>query len=146
MKSPTGVSGGADNHSSCLYNVPRLEIGSEWLVDAAGCDPRALASVDCLEALFARVIADLDLHPLHAPRFHRFPEPGGITGFVMLTESHLACHTYPEHGLVTINLYCCRPRPEWPWRERLGELLGAAQVEVRNVARAVALSGLAACR
>jgi S-adenosylmethionine decarboxylase len=54
---------------------------------------------------------------------------------VMLTESHLACHTYPEHGLAAINLYCCRPRPEWPWEERLAALLGATDVRVRKVER-----------
>ena len=78
----------------------------------------------------------LDLHPIHDPQFHVFPAPGGITGFVMLSESHLACHTYPEHGVLTINLYCCRPRPEWAWSERLAEIVGATNVDVREVTRA----------
>jgi len=119
-------------------------IGSEWLVDAAGCRPESLTSVEALQTLFSRVIAELELHPIHEPRFHVFPSPGGITGFVMLTESHLACHTYPEHGVITINLYCCRPRPEWPWRERLAEILGAASVEVTEVVRAAAVPELVA--
>ena len=123
-----------------------MNIGEEWLVDAAGCDPQALTSIDCLQALFARVIGELDLHPIHAPQFHRFPDPGGITGFVMLTESHLACHTYPEHGLITINLYCCRPRPEWPWSERLAEMVGATRVDVRSVVRAAASELVSECR
>lgn len=112
-----------------------MDIGAEWLIDAAGCDPELLASVGTIERLFDRIIADLDLHPLHEPKFHLFPPPGGITGFVVLTESHLACHTYPEHGVITLNLYCCRPRPEWTWREGLAELLGATDVEVRSVTR-----------
>lgn len=112
-----------------------MDIGAEWLIDAAGCDPELLASVSTIERLFDRIIADLDLHPLHEPKFHLFPPPGGITGFVVLTESHLACHTYPEHGVITLNLYCCRPRPEWTWREGLAELLGATEVEVRSVTR-----------
>lgn len=112
-----------------------MDIGAEWLIDAGGCDPRLLASVDVMQRLFDRIIADLDLHPLHEPTFHLFPPPGGITGFVVLTESHLACHTYPEHGVITLNLYCCRPRPEWTWREGLAEFLGATDVEVRSVPR-----------
>ena len=112
-----------------------MDIGAEWLVDAAGCDPRLLTSIDTLQRLFDRIIADLDLHPLHEPKFHLFPPPGGITGFVVLSESHLACHTYPEHGVITLNLYCCRPRPEWTWREGLAEILGATEVEVRSVLR-----------
>jgi S-adenosylmethionine/arginine decarboxylase-like enzyme len=54
----------------------------------------------------------------------------------MLTESHLACHTYPEFGVATFNLYCCRERPSWPWDERLREMLGASAVSVRRVRRA----------
>ena len=115
-----------------------MMIGSEWLVDAAGCRPGALTSVATLRLLFERITAELDLHPAHEPRFHVFPPPGGVTGFVILSESHLACHTYPEHGIITLNLYCCRPRPEWPWRERLGEILGASEVVVRAFARSVA--------
>ncbi len=114
-----------------------MEIGSEWLIDAGGCREEALRDVAVLEELFARVIADLDLRPLHAPAWHVFPGPSGVTGFVMLTESHLACHTYPEHGVATINLYCCRPRPEWPWQERLAEILGASDVRVTRVERAM---------
>ena len=114
-----------------------MSIGSEWLVDAAGCRPDALTSVETLGALFARIISELVLHPIHEPQFHVFPPPGGITGFVMLTESHLACHTYPELGIMTVNLYCCRPRDPWPWRKRLTEIVGATSVEVREIGRAV---------
>jgi S-adenosylmethionine decarboxylase len=114
-----------------------MMIGSEWLVDAADCRPGALTSVATLRSLFERITDELDLHPVHEPRFHIFPPPGGVTGFVILSESHLACHTYPEHGIITLNLYCCRPRPEWPWRERLGEILGASEVVVRALARSV---------
>ena len=115
-----------------------MEIGTEWLVEAAGCDEDALRDAALLERLFARVIAELHLTPLHATSWHAFPGPGGFTGFVMLTESHLACHTYPEHALATFNLYCCRPRPDWPWRERLAEMLGATDVRVRAVDRTMA--------
>ena len=114
-----------------------MNIGSEWLVEAAGCREDALRSVDSLRLLFDRVIGELALNPLHDPSWHVFPGAGGITGFVMLSESHLSCHTYPEHGVVAINLYCCRPRSDWPWQERLAEILGASHVRVRRVERTV---------
>ncbi len=41
----------------------------------------------------------------------KFPEwqgqPGGVTGAVLLAESHLAIHTWPETGNVTIDVYVC---------------------------------------
>ena len=69
------------------------------------------------------------------PQWHTFPGEGGVTGLVMLTESHLACHTYPEFGVATFNLYCCRERPAWAWDERLRDMIGARDVQVRSVNR-----------
>lgn len=39
--------------------------------------------------------------------FHVFPPPGGVTGVVLLAESHLAVHTWPERGVVTLDVYVC---------------------------------------
>src|SRR4029450_9571206 len=38
--------------------------------------------------------------------FHQF-SPQGVTGTVLLSESHLAIHTWPEHGFVTVDVYVC---------------------------------------
>lgn len=111
--------------------------GTEWLIEANGCEAEALRDVDRLRRLFRQVIDDLDLRVVGDPMWHTFPSPGGITGLVLLSESHLACHTYPEFGLITLNLYCCRARPEWPWRESLRSLLGATEVRVRAIDRAL---------
>ena len=81
------------------------------------------------------MVRELSLHPLHETTLHKFPGNGGVTGFVMLTESHLACHTFPERGFAAFNLYCCRPREDWPWAERLAAVLGAERVVVRRLAR-----------
>lgn len=112
-----------------------LTVGTEWLVEASGCDAGALGDVGRLREVFARAVAELGLRVVGEPLWHKFPGPGGVTGLVMLTESHLACHTYPEFGVATFNLYCCRERPAWAWEARLRELLGAAEVRVRSLAR-----------
>ena len=112
-----------------------LTVGTEWLIEASGCDAEALRDVGRLREVFARAIHELDLRVVGEQLWHKFPGHGGATGLAMLTESHLACHTYPEFGVATFNLYCCRERPEWPWAERLGEMLGAAEVRVRSVSR-----------
>lgn len=70
---------------------------------------------------------------------HVFPGPGGITAMYLLSESHLTIHTFPETGIVTLNTYCCTPRPPAPWRELLGEILGAQKVTVIEHPRGVAL-------
>jgi S-adenosylmethionine decarboxylase len=112
-----------------------LTVGTEWLIEASGCDAGALRDAGRLRAVFARAVSELSLRVVGEPQWHTFPGEGGVTGLVMLTESHLTCHTYPEFGVATFNLYCCRERPPWAWGERLRELIGAREVRVRSVSR-----------
>ena len=112
--------------------------GCEWIVDARGCDPARVADPATLRALFARIIGELGLTPVGDAVWHVFPPPGGITGIALLAESHLTVHTFPEHASICLNLFCCRPRAEWPWAERLREHLGAERVDVRRLERSYA--------
>jgi S-adenosylmethionine decarboxylase len=109
--------------------------GREWIVDAYGCTPEALKDRDKLDKLFARLIDVLQLRPVSPPQWHQFPDPGGLTGFVMLEESHLCCHTFPEHGSMCINLFCCKPRPEFNFVVLLAREFGADNVRVRRIDR-----------
>ncbi len=115
--------------------MSEVPLGAEWLVDAHGCDPVRLRSEAHLRRLFARIVEEMGLHPVGEALWRRFPEPGGVTGLLMLSESHLACHTFPERAFAAFSLYCCRPRSDWAWAERLAEELGATRVEVSRVAR-----------
>jgi len=115
-------------------NFAQMMVGTEWLIEAAGCDPEKLRDETQLKAVFARIIGDLGLKAIGSV-WHKFPGEGGVTGLVALTESHLACHTYPEHGTATFNLYCCRTRPEWAWDRQLRETLGASSVTVTKFER-----------
>ena len=108
-----------------------MTLGMEWIIDASGCDADALADVDRLRAVFDRVIRDLDLNVIGEIAWHKFDYPGGVSGLALLSESHLACHTYPEFRAATFNLYCCRNRAGWPWETKLKEMLGATEVTVR---------------
>lgn len=111
-------------------------VGTEWIVDAAGCDREKLRDLGLLQLAFNRIIADLNLKVVGEIYLHQFPAPGaGITGLAMLTESHLACHTYPEWNQATFNLYCCRTRPEWNWEENLRLLFNAENVRVLKIER-----------
>ena len=112
-----------------------MTLGTEWLIDASGCDPAALADINRLQNVFDRVVHDLDLHVLGEIAWHKFESPGGVSGLALLSESHLACHTYPEFRAATFNLYCCRDRTTWPWEQMLKEMLCASEVNVRTFER-----------
>lgn len=109
--------------------------GVEWLVEGLDCDPDRLRDLGNLRRVCDRILGDLGLRAVRDGLWHQFPGPAGVTGLYLLAESHLTCHTYPEYGLATFNLYCCRPRPRWPWEDWLRSALGAGRVVVREVPR-----------
>jgi S-adenosylmethionine decarboxylase len=110
-------------------------VGTEWLIEAFECEANCLRDASALQKIFAGVIEDLGLKIVGVPHWHQFGGEAGITGLVMLTESHLACHTYPEYKTATFNLYCCRSRPEWNWQENLSGTLGAKNVKITKIER-----------
>jgi S-adenosylmethionine decarboxylase len=109
--------------------------GTEWIVDAQGCSAHSLRNLDALNALFERIVADLDLRPLGETRWHQFPGSGGITGLCLLSESHLACHTFQEFGSLCLNLFCCVPRARWDFESHLARLFSAQSIKVRELSR-----------
>ena len=118
-----------------------MSVGTEWLVDARGCRAESLRDLAVVRALLESILARLDLRVIGEGAWHKFGGEGGVTGLYLLTESHLSVHTYPEHGVATFNLYCCRPRPEFPWAEEIARALGSGskpgdvRVDVRVIAR-----------
>ena len=110
-------------------------VGTEWLIDATNCDAEKLRDLSALQTVFARIVSDLQLKVVGEIAWKQFPAPGGITGLALLTESHIACHTYPKFEIATFNLYCCRQRPKWNWEANLRQLLGAENVNITKIER-----------
>jgi S-adenosylmethionine decarboxylase len=72
---------------------------TQWLVDAQAL---GAACAKAAETVGLQVVAKLA---------HAFPAtstgPGGVTATVLLAESHLCVHTWPEQGGVTLDVYVC---------------------------------------
>ena len=104
-----------------------------FLVELFGCDAQLLDDAQALRALLcsaaeaagARVVAEV---------FHPFA-PHGVTGVVVIEESHLSIHTWPETGYAAVDFYTCGDaRPEHAI-ELISGKLRASRVEVLAVAR-----------
>ncbi len=109
--------------------------GCEWIVEAHGCLPGGLSDLDRLRALFDHLIHEMQLHPVAETNWHQFPGAGGVTGLSLLSESHIACHTFPEFGSLCLNVFCCKPRPDGDFEDYLRKEFGAASVHVRRIER-----------
>lgn len=109
--------------------------GIEWVVDAQGCCSESLRDPELLRKLFEELIQDLRLRPVGATQWHQFPGSLGLTGLCLLSESHLACHTFPEYGSLCLNLFCCVPREAWDFNLHLARMFRATSVQVRTIER-----------
>jgi len=113
--------------------VPNL--GEEWIVDARECDAAKLRDLSLVREMLGELVSTLDLRVIGTPTFHKFDGEGGVTGLYLLGESHLACHTYPEHRSLTLNLYSCKPKARFDYEGCLLRTVGAKHVRIQRVPR-----------
>lgn len=104
------------------------------LRDCSG-SPLLMTDTTALRALCLAAVTDAGLVAV-SELFHRFnphaDRQSGITGVVLLAESHLAVHTWPELGGVTIDAYVCNFSADNSHRAQcLIDLLVAAFVPAR---------------
>ena len=94
----------ADHTKNKTANTPQIQ-GTQWIIELYQCnfeilnDEQAVQSVMIAAAEAAR--ATVVNHC-----FHRFA-PQGVSGVVVISESHLAVHTWPEYGYCAIDLFTC---------------------------------------
>jgi S-adenosylmethionine decarboxylase len=83
--------------------------GLHLTADLRGCQPAdgLMRDTVALRRLCLAVVAEAGLQAV-GELFHAFtPEGSGVTGVVLLAESHLAVHTWPEIDAVTLDVYVC---------------------------------------
>jgi S-adenosylmethionine decarboxylase len=108
-------------------------VGSHHLLDLHGVDAATLRDEARLMALFAAALEAGGFHVV-GELSHRFPDGGqGVTGVFLLSESHLAFHTYPEHAYLALDLFSCgSARPDAALRHVQDALRPAAVDAVRR--------------
>ena len=80
-------------------------LGRHILVEFYDCDQATLQSVEVVKNLMAAA-ADAAGATIVSDCFHQF-NPHGVSGVIVIAESHLAIHTWPEHGYASIDLFTC---------------------------------------
>jgi len=113
-------------------------LGRHLLVEFTGCDPVALADLEGITEAMLRAAREAGATVL-THRFHRFQgETGGqgISGAVIISESHLAIHTWPEHAYAAVDLFTCGDTVD-PWRAHavLKAALGASEAATQLLQR-----------
>lgn len=107
------------------------------LVEYEGCDPEILDDLPRMTQLMRQAAAAAGATVV-AEAFHRY-RPQGVTGVLVIEESHFSVHTWPEHGYAALDFYTCGDCQPERADEVLRAALGAKRAEVALVERGLRL-------
>ena len=83
-------------------------LGHHSLIELSGCDPEKLKRVGGVRRAMLEAARRANGTIVKAV-FHAF-SPWGVSGVVVIAESHLTIHTWPEHGYAAVDVFSCSPK------------------------------------
>lgn len=83
-----------------------LPLGTHLLADLSGVAAARLRDCAALEALLREAAIEAGAQVLHG-HFHSFGQELGVTGVLLLAESHISIHTWPEAGFAAVDIFMC---------------------------------------
>ena len=107
--------------------------GTHLLVEYHGCNKERLDDKEFLEQLFEDAAKATGANVV-ATVFHRY-SPQGVSGVVVIEESHLSLHTWPEYGYAAVDIYTCGDCDPYKANPVLMAGLGAGKAEIMRADR-----------
>ncbi len=80
-------------------------LGRHLIVEYYDCNPKVLDEIEIIEAAMLEATEKMQATKV-AHKFHQFA-PQGVSGVVIIEESHLSIHTWPEYGYAAVDFYSC---------------------------------------
>ncbi len=109
-------------------------LGRHLVVEYFDCDPERINDVPYIEKAMVEAAEEAGATIINST-FHHF-SPFGVSGVVVIQESHLAIHTWPEYGYASVDIYTCgEPVDPWKAYNYLKEKFGSAHSSVIEMLR-----------
>lgn len=111
-------------------------LGIHLLIELWSCNRNKLDNIDYLESIMAQA-AEIAGATVLKTAFQNF-NPQGVSGVVVIAESHLTIHTWPEHGYAAVDIFTCGTAVD-PWRATgfLRQELEARDMQIRDFQRGI---------
>ena len=108
-------------------------LGNHILVEFMSCDPHIMNDVSAIERDMVAAAQKAGATVINST-FHHF-SPYGVSGVVVIQESHLAIHTWPEYGYAAVDLFTCGEMNAWISFDHLKECFGAKSYSALELKR-----------
>ena len=86
--------------------------GPHLMVEASGCKYEKLTDIKLLTNLLDSMPDQMDMTKVMPPYVFQYkgevPDDWGLSGIVIIAESHLAIHTFPDKGFITVDIFSCK--------------------------------------
>ncbi len=92
---------------------PEFGFGVHLMVDGYGCERSKLEDINLIYNFLDESPARMDMTKIMPPYVFRYngvtPEDWGISGFVLIAESHISVHTFPDKQYLSLDMFSCKP-------------------------------------
>ena len=95
----------SSSSGSSVREAAGFALGRQMTVEFYDCDPAKLADTALMEKVFLDAAHRSGATVIES-RFHQFT-PQGVSGVVVISESHFAVHAWPEHEYAAVDLFTC---------------------------------------
>lgn len=113
--------------------------GPHLMVDGDGCDKERLTDLNLVYRVLEELPARIGMTKIMPPYVFKYtglkPEDWGLSGFVLIAESHVSIHTYPEKSAVSVDIFSCKSFDTEFATEYLRSAFAMGKTEVQVVDR-----------
>ncbi|MDN5358935.1 MAG: S-adenosylmethionine decarboxylase [Candidatus Diapherotrites archaeon] len=109
--------------------------GTHFVVEASGCSEEILSDPKRIEQIFKEAARAAKM-TVKASHFFRF-SPKGVSGAVIVAESHISIHTWPELGYAAIDVYTCGDSDPEKAVDYILKAFGAKYAHVSEIHRGI---------
>ncbi len=96
-----------------MMDKPEFGFGVHLIVDGYGCDRPSLENMNLIYNFLDEYPPQMEMTKIMPPYVFRYkgavPEDWGISGFVLIAESHISIHTFPDKEYLSLDMFSCKP-------------------------------------
>lgn len=121
------------------HQAPQYGLGPHVMLDCRGCNPQKIGDLATIWQFLNDLPDEIGMTKITQPYVFPYsgvvPEDKGITGVVVIAESHLTFHSFTEKDYFFFDLFSCKPFDVEAVIERVVGTFGATDVEVHHTLR-----------